>query len=168
MLCRLFSSSGEQGPLFVAVRRLLTAVACLVAEHGCWAVQALVAAAWCLSTCSSWALARRLNSCGTWASLCMWDLPRSGIEPVSPALAGRFFTTEPPGKPWEQVLMRMFQMLQPQHCNSCLNSSGSVPTSESPHGLLLCQQWLPADSYAAHPLASPGSYSHITSSRYYH
>ena len=29
----------------------------------------------------------------------MWDLPGSGIEPVSPALAGRFFTTEPPGKP---------------------------------------------------------------------
>ena len=26
-------------------------------------------------------------------------LPRSGIEPLSPALAGRFFTTEPPGKP---------------------------------------------------------------------
>ena len=27
------------------------------------------------------------------------DLPDPGIEPVSPALAGRFFTTEPPGKP---------------------------------------------------------------------
>ena len=25
--------------------------------------------------------------------------PNSGIEPGSPALAGRFFTTEPPGKP---------------------------------------------------------------------
>ena len=33
---------------------------------------------------------------------CTEDLPRSGIQPaspVSPALAGRFFTTEPPGKP---------------------------------------------------------------------
>ena len=28
----------------------------------------------------------------------MWDLPRSGIEPMSPALAGGLFTTEPPGK----------------------------------------------------------------------
>ena len=28
----------------------------------------------------------------------MWNLPRPGIEPVSPALAGGFFTTEPPGK----------------------------------------------------------------------
>ena len=53
--------------------------------------------------------------------LCLWDylgkntgvgchfllqgnLPDPGIEPtspVSPALAGRFFITEPPGKPWE-------------------------------------------------------------------
>ena len=28
----------------------------------------------------------------------MWDLPRPGIKPVSPALAGGFVTTEPPGK----------------------------------------------------------------------
>ena len=27
------------------------------------------------------------------------DLPNPGIEPESPALAGRFFTTEPPEKP---------------------------------------------------------------------
>ena len=29
----------------------------------------------------------------------MWDLPVSGIEPLSPTLAGEFFTTELPGKP---------------------------------------------------------------------
>ena len=29
----------------------------------------------------------------------MWDLPGSGIEPGSPALAGGFFTTKIPGKP---------------------------------------------------------------------
>ena len=28
----------------------------------------------------------------------MWDLPRPGIKHVSPALAGGFFTTGPPGK----------------------------------------------------------------------
>ena len=28
----------------------------------------------------------------------MWDLPGPGIEPVSPALAGGFLTTAPPGK----------------------------------------------------------------------
>ena len=29
----------------------------------------------------------------------MWDLPGLGLEPVSPALAGGFLTTAPPGKP---------------------------------------------------------------------
>ena len=28
----------------------------------------------------------------------MWDLTRPGLEPVSPALAGGFLTTVPPGK----------------------------------------------------------------------
>ena len=28
----------------------------------------------------------------------MWDLPGPGLKPVSPALAGRFLTTAPPGK----------------------------------------------------------------------
>ena len=44
---------------------------------------------------------RRLSSCGSRAQLLrgMWDPPRPGLEPVSPALAGRFPTTAPPGKP---------------------------------------------------------------------
>ena len=29
----------------------------------------------------------------------MWDLPGPGLKPVSPALAGGFLTTAPPGKP---------------------------------------------------------------------
>ncbi|XP_073647151.1 testis-specific gene 10 protein isoform X3 [Tursiops truncatus] len=33
----------------------------------------------------------------------MWDLPGPGLEPVSPALAGGFLTTVPPGKPLEIV-----------------------------------------------------------------
>ena len=39
--------------------------------------------------------------CGAWPSLLrgMWNHPGSGIEPMSPALAGGLFTTEPPGKP---------------------------------------------------------------------
>ena len=41
------------------------------------------------------------TQCGARAQmLCsMWDLPRPGIRPVSPALAGGCFTTEPSGKP---------------------------------------------------------------------
>ena len=51
---------------------------------------------------SSWgsqALQRWLSSCDTqaWLLLSTWDLPGPGIKPVSPALAGRFLTTEPPG-----------------------------------------------------------------------
>ena len=29
----------------------------------------------------------------------MWELPGPGLEPLSPALAGGFLTTAPPGKP---------------------------------------------------------------------
>ena len=29
----------------------------------------------------------------------MWDLPKSRLKPTSPALAGGFFTSEPPEKP---------------------------------------------------------------------
>ena len=32
----------------------------------------------------------------TFSLLGMWNFPRPGTEPVSPALAGRFFTTQPP------------------------------------------------------------------------
>ena len=50
-------------------------------------------------------LEHRLKSCGTRASLFhgLWDFSGSRIEPVSPALAGRFFTTEPPGKPKKEI-----------------------------------------------------------------
>ena len=36
------------------------------------------------------------------------DIPDPGIEPVSPALAGRFFTTEPPGKPVAWLTQHLF------------------------------------------------------------
>ena len=79
---RAFSSCEERGPLFIAVRGPVTVAASPVAEHR-------------LQT-------RRLSSRGSRAQLLrgMWDLPRPGLEPVSPALAGRFSTTAPPGKPY--------------------------------------------------------------------
>ena len=78
---RAFASCGKWGPLFIAVRGPLTIAASLVKEHR-------------LQTC-------RLSNCGSRAQLLrgMWDLPRPGLEPMSPALAGRFSTTAPPGKP---------------------------------------------------------------------
>ena len=92
---RAFSSCGKwgplfiavRGPLFIAVRGPLTVVASRVAEHR-------------LQTC-------RLSSCGTRAQLpCgVWDLPGPGLEPVSPALAGRLSTTAPPGKPLKLLFL---------------------------------------------------------------
>ena len=78
---RAFSSCGKWGPLFITVRGPLNIVASPVAEHR-------------LQT-------RKLSSCGSRAQSLrgMWDPPRPGLEPVSPALAGRFSTTAPPGKP---------------------------------------------------------------------
>ena len=42
----------------------------------------------------------RLSNSGTGSLLLrgMWDLPRSGMKPISPVLLGRYFTTEPAGK----------------------------------------------------------------------
>ena len=69
---------------------------------GVWALgaRASVVVAHGRSSCGSWALERRLSSCGARASLLrgMWDLPWPGLEPMSPALAGGFLTTVPPGK----------------------------------------------------------------------
>ena len=78
---RAFSCCGKWGPLFITVRGPLNVAASLVVGHK-------------LQT-------RRLSSCGSRAQLIrgMWDLPRPELEPMSPALAGRFSTTEPPGKP---------------------------------------------------------------------
>ena len=90
---RAFSSFGKWGPLFIAVRGPLTIAASLVAEHR-------------LQT-------RRLSNCGSRAQLLRgtWDPPRPGLEPVSPAPAGRFPTTAPPGKPWSEFLL-VFQGLE--------------------------------------------------------
>ena len=35
----------------------------------------------------------------------MWDLPGPGLKPVSPALAGGFLTTAPPGKSPAHILI---------------------------------------------------------------
>ena len=56
--------------------------------------------AWALTTWASVVAACGLSSCSSRALLLhiMWDLPRSGIEPVSPELAGLFLTIRPPEK----------------------------------------------------------------------
>ena len=95
-----YSSCDERGYSLVAVLRLLIAVASLVAQHRLQDSQVSVVAAHVLCSCISQALEHRLNGYGSQASLLrgIWDLPGQGMEPMSPALAGGFFTTETPGK----------------------------------------------------------------------
>ena len=51
------------------------------------------------SSCRSWILeCTRFSSCGTELLHGMGNLTEPGIEPVSPALVGRFLTTGQPGK----------------------------------------------------------------------
>ena len=78
---RALSSCGKQGPPFIAVRGPPTTAAPPAAEHRLQM--------------------HRPSSCGSRAQPLrgMWDPPRPGPEPVSPASAGRLPTTAPPGKP---------------------------------------------------------------------
>ena len=58
----------------------------------------------------------------------MWDLPGPGIEPVSPALAGGFLTTVPPGKPRDSFII--------SPCQTCIRCSYLLNThtgSQSPN-----------------------------------
>ena len=68
------------------------------------------------SGCGLPALQHRPGSGGTWALLLpsMRDRPRPRIRTMSPATAGRFFTTESPGKPY----IVGFNMLCFQACKS--------------------------------------------------
>ena len=79
-LCGLSSSCGEWRLLSSCSTQASLPVASLVAEQALGHVGSVVAA-------------------GVQFLPSMWDLPGSGIKLMSPALAGRFFTTEPLGKP---------------------------------------------------------------------
>ena len=85
-----FSSCGEHGLFSSWVHKLLVVVASLVEEL--WLSD--------LRSCGSCVLEHGLSSCGPQVKLpCdRWDLPRPVIEPLFPALAGRFLTTGLPGK----------------------------------------------------------------------
>ena len=81
----------SRGYSLVAVLRLVIVVASLVVKHRLWGTPAPVVVTCGLSSCGFQALEPRLDSCGSWAYLLQgtWDLPRSGVEPLSPALVGR-------------------------------------------------------------------------------
>ena len=85
---RALSSCGEWGPPSIAVRGPLTIAAPPAAEHR--------------------PQTRRPSSRGPRAQPLrgMWDPPRPGLEPVSPASAGRLPTTAPPGKPCSTFIQK--------------------------------------------------------------
>ena len=68
-----------------------------------------------------------LSSCSAWAQLLcgMWDLPRSGIESMSHALASGLFTIEPLGKPCLEPNSQIpnLTMYRNQQLSNCVNES---------------------------------------------
>ena len=117
---RAFSSCGERGPLFIVVRGPLTVAASLVAEHR-------------LQMC-------RLSSCGSRAQLLrgMWDLPRPGLEPVSPALAGKLSNTAPPGKPVSVVIKERERQKQRERQRELLGTFSLMLTHSFCHVFNKC------------------------------
>ena len=129
--CGLSLVAESGGYFLVAMHRLLIAVAshcsgffCGAQALGAWAsVVATCRISSCdllflghafFSSCSTgplelWLMGPRvcrLSRCGTWNLLLhsMWNPPRPGIEPMSPALARGFLSSVPPGKsfsPWD-------------------------------------------------------------------
>ena len=94
--CANFSLAvASRGSSVAVVRGLLVTVASVAEHRLSVALASVVATRWAQqSQClGSRAQAQQLLHS-------MWDLTGSGIIPVSPALAGGLFTTEPPGKPW--------------------------------------------------------------------
>ena len=84
--------------------RALGTLASVVVAHG-------------LSSCGSRALERRLSSCGAqaWFLRSMWNPPGPGLKPASPALAGGFLTTAPPGKPKNILILSLIPVERISH-----------------------------------------------------
>ena len=69
------------------------------------------------------------------------DLPRSGIKPTFPALAGIFFTTEPPGKPHQGICLWAQNCFHKSSGNLAFSlSQWSLPEATW-HGLLREIEW---------------------------
>ena len=122
------SSSWHQQGLLISVASLAESVASVVAARG-------------------------LRGCGAQAQLLwgMWDLPGPGGWPVSPALAGGFLTTGPPGKfsssfPFailllntkELFLLRIRNYLLVGYCPNC-RIRGELVTEHKQDQL--CTKW---------------------------
>ena len=87
-----------------------------------WSAEApLHCRAWLLSVVASLVVECLLHTSGcahfsSWGAqaslLCgMWDLPRPEMNPVSPALAGGFLTTAPPGKSLDSIFLKELNLV---------------------------------------------------------
>ena len=102
---------------FSCVAQALGHMGSVVAARGIWSTGSVVVV--CSLRCS--------EACG---------IVQPGIEPVSPALTGRFFTTEPPGKP--SCFLRTLLVFYQQPISSIMeNLSISSPHTYLPIPSLL-------------------------------
>ena len=179
LLCGLSPSGGEQGPLSSCGAR---ASHCGV--FSCWAGAEHAGFSGCGVRAQSLRFPgsrAQAYSCGAWTWLlcCMWNLPGPGIEPMLPALAGGFFTTEPPGKPWRWVLndetgmisgtillltsgdgaRQTEKVLRYTNCHLNTIPTQSLPLLASPHSLGLEILFIYSFGCARSSLQHAGSFS---------
>ena len=89
----------------------------------------------------------------------MWDLPGSGIEPMSPALAGGFFTTGPPGKPQNVKGLNPF--------NTTVFCMYNGPHYEDPKGAIFYNHSDPLHGDKSHWTGTQLAFSILMGSVYY-
>ena len=109
---------------YALVPGLLPAASSLAAERrlrGAWGFGRCGAGP---GSCSSQAPEHRRSRRGTRAYLPRgrWDLPKSGIESLSPAFAGGFFTLEPPEEPYGPFILLNFCRGNCSNCKGKLRS----------------------------------------------
>ena len=97
-------------------------VKCLLQKGNCWVCVSMLSGSVVSDSVTTWAVTFQpplsiefsRQECWSWLLFpSPGDLPDPGIKPESPALAGGFLTTEPPGKPPSKFLGRH------KFCESC-------------------------------------------------
>ena len=96
----------------------------------------------------------RLSSCGAWPQLLhgLWDPPGLVIEPVPPALAGGFLTTEQSGKP-KQFALGLVHFMDFDKCMTYSHPDRIIQSSSVQFSSVLKILWslsLPTCSSARH------------------